>query len=242
MYRLTLVSVAAALSAGGTARADVIVNGGFETGTFAGWTAGSTQVSPFTAALNDGQNSQVVNSVSGSPAWFLRNKPANYFGTPATPITGYSAFNGFDGSPGYFFLRQGFTTPGLLASAVLEFDFAVQSGYGGLPRVFDVNVLNTSGAIQANVFTYSRPTGYLPEWTPTHVTKDIAGVLNGLGAGSYQLEFRTTIPQDYTGAAQSAIDNVSLELTKPVPAPPAVLLFAFGIFGLGFARRRATAG
>jgi hypothetical protein len=221
----------------------IITNGNFETASFAGWTAGSTQnTTSFQAALNDGQNAQIINGAFGGPAWYLRDKNANYFGSPniAMPINGYSAFNGFDGDPGYFFLRQGFSTTGTLSSADLDFDYAVQSSYANLSRVFTVNILDPSNTPLANVFSYTRPTGFFPAWSPTNVNTDISTALNSLGPGNYQLEFRIDIPQSYTGPAQFAIDNISLDLT-PVPEPATIVLCGCGGLGIAivaFRRRR----
>jgi hypothetical protein len=237
-----IAALAVAFGSIGQAKAvQLIGNGDFETGSFSAWTVGSTQVNPFQAVLNDGNNAQIVNSVSGQPAWFLRNKPANYFGTPATPITNFSAFNGFDGSPGFFFLRQAFSVTDLLSSALLNFDYAVQSTYSGLPRVFTANILDLSNTQLANVFSYTRPVGPNIAWSPTAITTDIAGVLNGLGMGTYQLEFRIDIPQNFTGAAQFAIDNIALNAT-PVPEPGTWMLMGTGLVGLlgyGWRRRKA---
>jgi hypothetical protein len=220
----------------------LIGNGDFETSNFAGWTVGSTQANPFTAALHDGNNAQIVNSVSGQPAWFLRNRPATYFGGfPAIPITNFSAFNGFDGSPGSFFLRQAFSVTAPLSSALLEFDYAIQSNYMGRPRLLTANILDLSNNPLANVFSFTQPFGFNPSWSPTGVTTDITGVLNGLGAGNYQLEFRIDIPENFTGPAQFAIDNIALNAT-PVPEPGTWLLMGTGLVGLlgyGWWRRNA---
>ena len=56
MIRAVQLAVACVMVLMATAdqlQADLVTNGNFETGTFAGWSVGSTQATPFTAALND---------------------------------------------------------------------------------------------------------------------------------------------------------------------------------------------
>lgn len=243
-FAVTCVAVLAALT--GQVQAGLITNGDFETGSFSDWTVGTTQFDPFEAALNDGNNSQRISAGAGGYSWFIRNQPANYYGSPnqATPITNYSAFNGFDGSPGYFFLRQGFSlSSDPLLSAELSFDYAVQSNYSGQSRVFTANILDATGTTQlANLFSYTRPTGSLLAWNATHVDLDITSALNSLGAGNYQLEFRINIPQNFTGPAQFAIDNIALDTQlSAVPEPSSLAIFGgIGacVAAFGAARRR----
>jgi hypothetical protein len=245
-------AVMAAMCCAAAQRAGAIVvttNGDFETGSFAGWNVGSTQVNPFQAALNDGKNVQIVNSTSGEPAWYLRNQPANYYGVPnvATPINNYSAFNGFDGSGGNYTLQQGFTVGAPLQSATLVFDWAVQSSYGGLFRTFDVNILDALNSPLTNVFSYARPQGNLPGWSITNTSLDITSALNTLGLGNYQVQFLVNIPQNFTGAAQFAIDNIALDLTEepPVTTPEPASVVVWSLLGLSLSgtqlwRRRRT--
>jgi hypothetical protein len=218
----------------------LLLNGNFETGSFASWTVGSTQVNPFQASFNDGLNAQIVNSVSGQPAWFLRNVGSNYFGTPASPINGYTAFNGFDGSPGQFFLQQSFAFGGA-ANVVLDFDFAVQTNYSGLPRTFSVNLLNPGGTILATVYSAIPPPN-ITTWSPTHVYADLTTTLSGLGAGTYQLQFLIDIPQSFTGPATFGIDNIALDSTAtgmPEGGATAVLL-GCSFLGIAVLQRRGA--
>lgn len=240
----TLKSAVAVAIIGVAAQAQatqVLINGDFETGTIAGWTATTTQSSPFPAALNDGQNSQIVNGgPSNQPAWYVRNKSANYFGgNPATPIAGYSAFNGFDGSGGNFLLTQGFTFGGSAATAKLDFSFATQSSYSQGVRQFDAQILNSTGtAVLFNAFHFNQPFQQ-QSWIVQNISMDITNALNLLGAGSYKLAFRETIPGNYTGPAQFAIDNIALDIN--VPEPASLGLLGLGLLGLAAARRRKNA-
>lgn len=222
----------------------VLVNGNFETGTLAGWSATSTQNTSFQASLNDGQNSQVVNGGgSGGPVWYVRNRSANYFGTPATPIAGYSAFNGFDGDPGVFTLRQAFSVSGPVASSILNFSFAAQATYSNLARTFDANILDSTGAtVLFNAFHFVLPYSNT-SWVINNESLDISTALNSLGAGSYMLAFQENIPQSYTGPAQFAIDNISLDIANraTVPEPGSIALLGLALGGLAVSRRKRVA-
>lgn len=216
----------------------LIVNGGFETGTTAGWTATTTETSPFQASLNDGQNSQVINNSSNQPAWFIRNKAANYFGTPATPITGYSAFNGFDGSGGFLTMSQGFAFGGSAVSAQLDFSFAAQATYSGQVRTFDALIMDATGtAVLFDAYHFDLPQNDT-SWAVHNISTNVTGALNTLGAGNYVLAFREFIPQNYSGPAQFALDNVSFDIKLPEPA--SLGLLGLGLLGLAAARRRKS--
>lgn len=216
---------------------EVLVNGNFETGNFSGWTVSSSESSPFTAAFMDGQNSATANSTSGQPAWFVRNKPATYWSSAATPISGYSAFNGFDGSGGNFTLSQAFTTTGSIGTAALGFTFGTQAQYSGSNRTFSVDIMNAAGTTSlANLYAFVLPQN-VTDWTLHTISQDVAAKLNMLGAGSYRLQFTENVPGNYTGPAQFGIDNISLNITNNVPEPASVALVAAALLGVAGVRR-----
>src|SRR5262249_22025488 len=157
-------------------------------------------------------------SIFGQPAWFLRNQTETGFGL--TPIAGFSAYNGFDGSPGTFFLKQTFTLSSWAANANLSFSFKTAENYGNFNRTFDAYILDAStGSIVANPYHFILP--YSGSTTQT-VSLDITNILNSIGPGTYQLEFLETIPQNFTGPATFEIDNISLQM-NPNSSPPQVL-------------------
>ena len=202
---------------------ELITNGGFSTGTFAGWTAGSNQTNPYQASFGGGGNAQVVNSISGQPAWFLRNVA----GGAATPIDGYTAFNGFDGSPGKFTLTQTIHIDETVSSAILKFDFASTTSYSGAARTFDV-LLTQGGVTKASFYHFVAPTND-SAWSPvTHVSLNIGAALNALSAGDYTLTFVEIIPSNFTGPGAFGLDNISLNATfGPSNVAPVAVADAF---------------
>ncbi|WP_373987337.1 FxDxF family PEP-CTERM protein [Duganella sp. BuS-21] len=216
---------------------ELIVNGGFETGTVAGWSATSTQFTSYEGALNDNKNSQIVfGGGSGGKVWYVRNQNS-YMNSVVSPISGYSLFNGFDGDAGVFSLKQGFALTGNIASADFKFSFAAESSYSGVQRQLDVNILSADGTtLLLNIYNYVLPY-QISDWSVNNISLDLTSAFNTLGAGSYVLAFKETIPQNYTGPAIFALDNVSLNVTAvPEPATYAMLLAGLGL--VGFAARR----
>lgn len=232
-----ITTVAVGMIAGSAHAAQILVNGGFETGTVAGWTATTTQSTAFGSSLNDGRNSQVVNGGGANGAvWYVRNQSTNYFGTAATPITGYSLFNGFDGDAGVFSLKQGFSLTSGVTKATLGFSFAAQSGYSQTQRTFDVNIMSADGrTVLFDVYDYVLPYSQTG-WTVNNLSFDLTRAFNNLGAGNYVLAFQQMIPQSYTGPALFAMDNVALNVD--VPEPSSVALLGLGLLGFAAVRRR----
>ena len=197
----------AALSSG--ARADqVITNGGFETGTLAGWNAG---IRPDRA---NGGMPYLFNTPSG---WLVSNQTQTDGTLSLAPINGSSAFNGFEGSPAglQFFLNQGFTFNSVLHDALLSFTFDIVGGpqaKGALGRRFEVWITSMSGHDRAKLFSYTiTETDANPK---QKVSMNIRSALNTLGPSAYMLEFREVIPEGNSGPALFVLDDVSLDLTQ----------------------------
>jgi hypothetical protein len=240
-YRLGL-GIGAIVQSATAAPVNLIQNGGFDN-LFANWSAGSNQTTPFPAAFNDGQNLAIAPSNSGQAAWFIRNTNTNYFGTPTQLITGNTAYNGFDGSGGIFWLRQTIGTTGQLASANLNFTYATQSQYSSAARVFQANLVDAANAvIIATMYTFTLPLNEI-SWNPVSVISlDVTTLMNSFAGQFNQIEFREIIPQYFTGPATFGIDNISLVVeAASVPAPGALALLGLGLFGLGGLRRKKAA-
>ena len=165
---------------------DLIVNGGFETGDFTGWTATTTLSSPLCAWQ------------FSSCGWFS-------FVTPAPDGGSYFADNGFDGNgPGTYTLRQTVAIPA--GTATLSWEDDVQAGYSGTARTNEVRVLDASGTTTlATVYSYTVPTGFVDTGWLQHSVD-----LSVFAGQTVQIAFVQTVPQNFTGPAEYDIDNVQL--------------------------------
>jgi len=129
-----LVSIAAAANAG-----ELVANGGFETGSFAGgWVDGAGQ----------------IQSGTGDPRW------ADHAVLLDLPRGGnYSALIGFKYAPvrgnRFGFIYQDVAIPANISSAALFFSFRQQGYDGSFYDPFRMQIRSTSGAVLATVVDYS---------------------------------------------------------------------------------------
>jgi glutamine cyclotransferase len=176
-------------SPGGTEATELIVNGGFETGDFTGWTV-NAPVNPY-APWTVG--------AAGSPG---RR-------SPISPIEGeYDAWNGFDGGgPIEFTMYQDVSLPTAATATLSWQDFAQWSITGSnQPRTLQVQVrdpLSNEVLETVHTFTTSGTTGNTG-WQ-LH-TVDLS-VYAGLDVRIYFVE---NIPQSFTGPGQIEFDAISL--------------------------------
>jgi hypothetical protein len=220
---------------GFTSKADLIVNGNFETGTLAGWTE--------------------ADQAGGSGSWYISSPGAN------TPVSGYATANNPSGGsyyavsdqtgPGTHVLIQSFT----LASAetlTLSFQMFVNSQDGsydtGLldynvnPNEFGLADLLTGTAtpfstapadVLQTFYSGNDPQANNPNPYTTYT------YTLSLAAGTYQLRFGEVDNQSFF---QMGVDNVSL--TPVVPEPTtiiagALLLLPFGMSTVRMLRKTA---
>ena len=221
----TLASLAIFLFAFASARADnLIVNGGFESGTLAGWTAAST-----------GDGNFMVNSGVTTPLTFNDTVGAH-------SGTFYAVSDDFSGSQTQT-LTQSFTTPAFFQSATLSFAMFVNditghdfgsSGPGG-----EVSLLSSGGTLIDVLYgptdTFENPVGVPNPYVL--FSQNIASLLSA--NTTYQLQFSST---DSTALINVGVDDVALVTT--VPEPPTYSLLALGglvVFGLAYRKSKAFA-
>jgi hypothetical protein len=220
----------AACAVTGTARADLLTNGGFETGTFAGWT--------------------VANQTGGSAGWFIQtgtSSPVNFFPAPAPPQGTHAAMTDDPGTGSHALLQPFTVAPG--SKVTLSFDIYVNNFFGGFfsPASLDFNTIPNQqaridiltagatpfalgGSVLDNVFDATANTaGYVAE------TFDITSTVGG--GGTFQLRF---VEVDNLGFFNLGVDAASIVATPAsVPEPTGLILLATVVIGLA-SRRSGT--
>jgi hypothetical protein len=250
----TALAASASIVSPARATTELVTNGGFETGNFAGWSVGyntDNTVCCYGFGATGGSRVQT----SGA------NLPNALGGT-------YSAYGDWDGGDGVapidlndatdFYIRQLLTKISDVTSATLTFQFNVaggayanynsNSGYGGVKkRNVTANLLGADLSPQSNLYTFERNLMTGSEsfaYGTQTITLDITTAFNALNDGSFYLDFGRHIPQYYTGAGYFVMDNVSLQVGDAVvpagvvPEPGSWALMILGFAGAGAALRR----
>ena len=212
--------------------ANLLTNGGFESGSLAGWTQ------------------SIAPSSSGTSGVFANgsNAPNSGQSTTVNANGGNFVYLTGQGGPGAYEIRQSFT----LASAqtvTVKFDHFANN-YGGevfsgngldpfanLPVQFALvdlipgatGAFSTAGQIQS--FYSGADGGANPNpWTSYSFNVN-------LGAGTYAIRFAQADNQLFF---TQGVDNVSVSGAIPEPASWAMLIAGFGLVGAAGRRRRAT--
>lgn len=215
-----------AVASGASNAANVIVNGGFETGNFSGWTTNTLT----------GSNGQVfVSSLVAGASLPVSGQPA------AGPAGGsYYAAVDQGGAGGYEFYQSFNVAAGSTVSysfdlfardasgvAPLNPDFFGPSPSGQAAQYVRVDILSGS-TVLANLALLGTNNGY----------QNFAGDLTGLlgGGGLFTFRFRHLDNQLFY---HTAIDNIMLDVNATViPLPTAGALGLMGISAIGVRRRR----
>lgn len=176
---------------------DIILNGSFETGDFADWTVMDLAIPFF-------------------PQGVLCNQPLSTFSS-FLDITAFDgncfAGNGFDGEgPGQITHHQTVTIPAN-STATLNFSYwvAYDLTFGAtIDRMFEVQLQPVGGGAPLGIpYSFSAPAGVTElgtGWIP--ITLD----LSAFAGQTVWLCFVETIPENFSGPAQLAIDGVSLDI------------------------------
>ena len=231
MHLFKACLIGTALLASSSQAAEFIVNGGFETGNYTGWTAN----------VQSGSNGNlfITPTVGSGPTSNL---------SYATNANGGNFFSITDmNGPGSYSLTQSFT----LATATkvtISFDhFANNYAGSGFNSGRDYNVRPNQNAVVDLLF--GTPSAF------TELPGDVAAVLYGpgadagtnpnpwasysstltLAAGTYTLRFAETDNQSFFN---QGVDNVSVMSLVPEPTTWAMLLIGFGAVGVATRRTR----
>jgi len=201
---------------------ELVTNGGFETGSFAGW-----------SVINTG------NGGCGTNAWTVNGTGAhgctNNVGNMPAPSSGsFAAYNTFDGPASTMSIAQQISI-GNFNTASLSFLNTVRMNIRGLARTLSIDIYDiTNTNLLANLFSQSYQ-NINQGWSANLL--DVSAQLAGLKGQTATLRVSTIIPQSFTGPAGFGIDDISLTTTN-VPTPTTLALLGLGLVGLGFSRRK----
>ncbi len=217
MQKKTLTLAAAALlafAAAGSAQAQ-IVNGSFETGTFANWVTQDLGDPFFPLGVYLGGTVDTF-------GWGWSNTPTDGV---------YDAVSGFDGNgPGMIRIAQ----DAFINAPTLTFDYraAWDLTFGAIiDRTFTVNIEPNGGGgtLQSDLILTATAGSTNIDTGPLNGAVDVSAFVGQ----TVRISFDLFVPEAFTGPAQFTLDNVQL-----VPGPGALALL--GLAGLRRRRRRSN--
>jgi hypothetical protein len=235
-FIISVTCLAATTSAANAALVELITNGGFETGTLAGWTSTDQAGSDGNWSIdNDG-----LTPLSGTPT--VGSSSGSFYAV--TDQTG----------PGTHALEQSFFVPVGVSCLMLTFDMFVNDGFGSGAIVDPLGLDYTGGPNQhARVDIMTAAAGLFSTAAIDITSVLIAPMLDSFASnpnpyttymfdltsiltpgGTYKLRFAEVDNQLFLN---QGIDNVSLIAnTTEVPAPSTLAIFALAMIGLGSRR------
>lgn len=207
------------LSASSFANANLINNGSFESGDLTGWTTSGLGLTGTCPSANRDWN---VSSTSSTGCSIVSN-----------PTDGsYAVYNMLDGTgPLKYVLSQQISLASGITSASLSWMESANWGFNGADRVFDINILDSTGVtLLTNLYTESFTGSGNFGWQ-TH-NLDVLSALSPFQGQNVTIAFTTSIPNNWTGPAGFGLDAIALNVTTSVPEPTTLAIFALGIMGL----------
>lgn len=200
--------------------ANLVVNGGFETGDFTGWDVTTNGIGGCDTNWNVGTTGTETGCSSVD-----------------SPIEGsFAAYSSFDGAgPQSFILSQDILLSDSVESATLSWLQAVRHTiFVGEPRTFSVNINGT--AIDTQSFS-----GFGGDGSWTEFSIDATDALSAFAGETVTLSFEQFIPDSFSGPAGFGLDAVSLDVvggpSDAIPEPLTILGSALAL-GLGGATRK----
>ena len=235
--RLVTCAVFALAFAANAGATELLTNGDFETGSFAGWSNNTLPTSdPLGGIFIDTPGTTTPSS-----------------GLPTAANAGGGSFYAVSdqGGPGTYSLLQSFTIPVGATSVVLTFDMFVNDHSGSGPIVDPIGLDHTGPANQharVDILTSTATAfstvvadivsnlyiGNDPGQPPNPYTSYSFDITGATTPGStYQVRFAET---DNQGFFNMGVDNVSIQATR-VPIPATVALLGLGLAAVGFSKR-----
>lgn len=227
LMKLAFSSIAAVTLTTSVAMAapmEALTNGGFETGTLAGWTATTLGTGTCPSSPRD---------------WNVSTSGTATGCTPAASPSGstFAAYVMNDGTgPLTFSLSQDFTMTLGAADAAFSFDLS-QINRADAARTLTLTLFNLTDSVSEVLYSASTSSSDASWHTLSGAVS--SSFIAASGGDSMRLQFDNFIPSTWTGPAGLGVDNVSLSVTT-VPAPASLGLVGIALLGLFAARRRAA--
>jgi len=219
MRRGSLAVAAVLFLFGGIAAAAPIVNGDFETGTFAGWTVSAQPGSGGDFfLLASGGNSYAQTDMEGPGAYALIQSFTVPAGVPQVVLTFQMFANDWSGSGG------------IVNPAGIDYEAEPNQHVRVDILTAGASPFDTSLGVLSNL--YLGVDGPEPPYPFSDYSFDITPVVSG--GGTFQLRFAGVDNQEVLNLG---VDNVDIAFT-PIPEPTTLALFGLGLAGLVAWRRK----
>lgn len=201
-----------------------IVNGGFETGDFTGWTVTNTIIG------------------LGSGGWNINDGTFDPEGdqTPQAPISGVFDAVTSQSASGFHSLFQTFTLDAAFDSAIFSWSDRIYNNFDEFSnpdQQWRALIKNSTGGLISTVF--STNPGDLPiQNGPNNRSFDLTALLQGYAGQAVSIGFEE---QDNILRFSATLDNVSFTTSQnPIPEPAGIALLGLGLLGMQFARRKTV--